>query len=89
LAPKVYGLLTENGESIIKVKGITKEVISKLSLDDLEQLLIKNSVLEFSQEKWFRDLIDGNITNKDQIYTLKVTNNKRQLIYNQQSRRIF
>lgn len=35
LAPKVYGLLTEDGKIIIKAKGLTKEVISHLSIIEL------------------------------------------------------
>ena len=37
--------------------------------------------MEFNQDKWFGSLVDGNITIKNQIYTLKITGNKRQLIY--------
>jgi hypothetical protein len=82
LAPKVYALITEDGKEIIKVKGLTNEVISKLTFKDLESLLIKDSSREFSPEKWFKSLINADITTNDMIYTLKATSNKRQLIYN-------
>jgi hypothetical protein len=62
LAPKVYGLITTEGNEIIKVKDSSKE---------------------FIQEKWFKRLIQGDITPKDVAYNLKATSfaNKRQNIY--------
>ena len=44
-------------------------------------LLEKDSSLEVTQEKWFRSLTEGTISIKDQLYTLKVTEAKRKLIY--------
>lgn len=81
LAPKVYGLLTENGQTIIKAKGLTKEALTHLSLEDLSALLTKDHSQCFNQEKWFKNISEGNITIKDTIYTLKCTNNKRSFIY--------
>ena len=82
LSPKVYGLVEENGNEIIKVKGLDSKSLSNLNLDTFKTLLAKDTNLNFHQDKWFKDLIDGNITIKDQLYTLKVTENKRRLIYN-------
>nr|YP_010146944.1 hypothetical protein K4014_mgp23 [Cyclocybe aegerita]QQP21453.1 hypothetical protein [Cyclocybe aegerita] len=81
LAPKVYGYKDINGKTTIKVKGLSKEGIDKLSLDDLKQLLVKDSKIESDQKKWYRSITDGNISVLNQIYTLKVTGNKRRLIY--------
>lgn len=81
LAPKVYAYITEDGKEIIKVKGLTNEVINKLTFSDLEALLIKDSSKEFSQEKMFKSVIAGDITTSDMIYTLKSTANKRMHIY--------
>jgi hypothetical protein len=61
LAPKVYALITEDGKEIIKVKGLSKEVINKLHFSDLEALLIQDSTREFTQEKWFKSVIKGEI----------------------------
>ena len=58
LAPKVYALETED-KTIIKVKGLTHDEISKLSFSDIETLLIKDSSKEFNQEKWFKNLLEG------------------------------
>jgi DNA polymerase type B, organellar and viral len=81
LAPKVYGIRDELGNEIIKVKGLSSESVSTINIDSLEQLLLKDETTEFNQNKWFRSISNGNITVKDQIYTLKVTGNKRKLIY--------
>jgi hypothetical protein len=81
LAPKVYGLITENGTEIIKIKGITQEVASELHVYELLLLLAKDSTKEFTQERWFKKTIEGEITVKDIAYTLKVTSNKRKAGY--------
>jgi len=81
IAPKVYGLENENGEILIKAKGLTKEILNKLTLKDLESLLIKNSFKKYNQNKWFKNIAEGNIIIKDILFTLQITDNKRQLIY--------
>ena len=58
LAPKVYALETDD-KTIIKVKGLTHDQISKLSFNDIEALLVKDSSKEFNQEKWFKNLLEG------------------------------
>jgi hypothetical protein len=81
LAPKVYGgLYSENNQlnSITKVKGFK----NKIDYYELKSLLNENSSLSLNQEKWFKNFSEGNISIKDQLYTLMVTANKRQLIYN-------
>jgi len=35
LAPKVYVFINDKGDKIIKVKGIKKDVVDTLSIDDL------------------------------------------------------
>ena len=82
LAPKVYALETYDGKEVIKVKGLTAEIQNQLSVDILEDLLYKDSSREFTQEKWFKQIIEGKITISDIIYTLKVTSNKREPVYN-------
>lgn len=81
LAPKVYGLITEDGKEIIKVKGLTPSALSGFKFTDLEALLIQDSSREFTPEKWNKQLLEGTITINDQLYTLKATSNKRQQIY--------
>jgi hypothetical protein len=77
LAPKVYGLVTADGTEIIKVKGIHQEIASNLNINDLEQLLVIDSSKEFTQEKWSKKVIEGEISVNEVAYTLKVTSNKR------------
>ena len=79
LTPKVYCLLTESGEFIHKIKGLNHDVV--LTFEDFENLLVKNVFIEKSQTKWFRNLSEGKINLLNQIYTIKVNDNKRELIY--------
>lgn len=81
LAPKVYSLITSDKELIIKVKGVSQKYLNDVSFYTLEKLLIKNSSMEFNQEKWLKSIIEGDIKVKNLAYTLKVTNNKRNPIY--------
>ena len=81
IAPKVYGLITSEGEEIIKIKGLSKELLPNIHIQDLENLLFINSTLELNQEKWFKEVIEGDINISEIAYTLKTTSNKRQAIY--------
>jgi hypothetical protein len=54
--------------------------------DDLEPLLYKSKTLEISQSKWYRNIADGTITIKDELYSLSVTDNKRKLVYDSNER---
>ncbi len=76
LAPKVYGGLGLKGP-VTKVKGFKNPV----TYNNLKSLLLKDSKLELNQEKWFKSISEGNISVRNQIYSLMVTDNKRQLIY--------
>jgi hypothetical protein len=82
LAPKVYALKNES-EEIIKIKGLSKQSIkdNNITLDSLEALLNKDYKLALKQNKWFRSIPKANISILEQTYELKVTGNKRELIY--------
>lgn len=84
LAPKVYCLLTPDDKFIYKVKGLNHDC--ELSFKDFDDLLYKDSKLEKNQEKWFKSLKEGSINVKPQLYTLKVTSNKRGIIYNSEGK---
>ena len=79
LAPKVYAFVNDRGEEI--VKGITKDTLPQVNFKLLESLLIKDSSLEFNQEKWFKKIIEGEITVNEIAYTLKTTSFKRAHIH--------
>ena len=81
LAPKVYGLLTLENKQIIKVKGVTFKTIKELNINNLEDLLIENTELDMKQNKWFKKVLEGNISIDEIFYKLKVTSNKRENIY--------
>jgi DNA polymerase type B, organellar and viral len=86
LSPKVYALETENREFIYKVKGLSHEV--ELSMKDFEQLLYKDAFIEKTQTKWIRKLSEAHIELLEQVYTLEVTDNKRELIYDKNNKLI-
>ena len=79
LAPKVYCLLTEDDKFISKVKGFSKD--TELTFEDFESLHKKDSMLERTHEKWFKSINEGKITVKKQLYSLKITENKRKILY--------
>jgi len=80
LAPKVYGFINIDGDEIIKIKGLSNDELN-IKFNDLESLLIKDSSKHFTQEKWFKKVIEGQITVAEVAYTLKVTSNKREAVY--------
>jgi len=77
LAPKVYGGITINNTEVSKVKGFK----NKLKYLELKSLLNKDTSLILKQDKWFKSIEEGNINIKNQIYTLLPTENKRQLMF--------
>lgn len=87
LGPKCYGGLyhqelskakiLKEGPELVKVKGLKNPV----PFFELEPLLYKNEKMEVKQTKWYRHFDQGYISLKDEMYTLKVTSNKRELIY--------
>nr|QBM09671.1 hypothetical protein [Dactylella sp.] len=78
LAPKVYGGLIEGEEEIVKIKGLK----NPLPYFELKSLLKKDSKLVLPNEKWYRHLDNGYIQIKNETYTLMITENKREIIYN-------
>jgi len=84
LAPKMYYLETEDGKIIYKVKGLSHDI--ELTRNDFDNLLFKESTLQKIQTKWRKNLKEGHIELLEQMYTLKVTENKRKLIYNKNNK---
>jgi hypothetical protein len=82
LAPKVYALKNDS-EEIIKIKGLGKKSIKEnnINIDALTALLNKDYKMSINQSKWFRSVSEANIKILEQTYELKVTGNKRELIY--------
>jgi hypothetical protein len=78
LGPKTYCLKTNKG-LITKVKGLKNT--DNLTIQDFKDLLNKDFYKEQKHKKWFRNLEQGNITIKEQLYRLKQTDNKRENIF--------
>nr|YP_009690455.1 DNA polymerase family B [Schizopora paradoxa]QEG57235.1 DNA polymerase family B [Schizopora paradoxa] len=79
LAPKVYGGIDLLGKSFTKVKGLKNTI----TFTQLSELLSKpkEDIKPFTQEKWYKDYIQGTIEVKQIPYILTPTQNKRILIY--------
>lgn len=77
LAPKVYAGKTDTYE-YSKVKGLKNHI----NFDELKPLLTKDRSLILNQEKWYKNIGEGHISIKNEIYTLMITENKRKLIFN-------
>lgn len=81
LSPKVYGFLDSNDIEHIKVKGVKSENLINFRLQDLANLLVEDSTMIFSQEKWFKKVLSGDITTGQVAYHLKATSNKRKNLF--------
>jgi len=80
LLPKLYCLWTNEDQIIHKVKGLNPEV--ELNFKDFQNLLFKESRLVKSHKKWHRSMSNAKIEILDELYTLKINDNKRRLIFN-------
>jgi len=64
---------------VAQVKGYKNA--KSIPLEDMKSLLSKDNSLNLSHSKWFRNLAEGNILIKEQVYKLSRTENKREFIY--------
>lgn len=80
IAPKTYGLIVNdtNSEPIVKVKGLKSE----LPYDELKSLLSQDiKSIQLHQVKFYKNLSDADIQVLNTLYTLKITDNKRKIIF--------
>jgi DNA polymerase elongation subunit (family B) len=76
LAPKAYYLELDNGEKVIKIKGLnqnnlTQENKNKLNLNNFVSLLKKDAALDLEQEIWSKNREQGLVDIVQQAYQLK------------------
>ena len=57
-------------------------------LEDLIPLLKKGEKLNFNQSKWLKSLDTATINILETLYSLRVTDNKRELVYNENNKLI-
>lgn len=81
LCPKVRGGITNEGEEIVKMKGVKNPI----TFNQLKSLLNKNQFLDIQQEKWYRNISSSSIRVENETYHLIATDNKRKLIYNNEN----
>ena len=81
ISNKAYIGINSEGEIYRKLRGIkvnSKEFKNNLiDIQDLENLLIKDSKLEVHQERWFKSFKNSNIETKEIVYNLQGNDNKR------------
>lgn len=70
LAPKVYILLLDINETLIKIKGNK----GSMNYDDFNKLLNLNNKHIINHNKWFKDTINNSINIIDMPYTVSITN---------------
>uniref|UniRef100_A0A896YU35 DNA-directed DNA polymerase n=1 Tax=Coniophora olivacea TaxID=85977 RepID=A0A896YU35_9AGAM len=83
LAPKIYAGVTTEGNYICKIKGYKNA--KNIAFEDMKSLLKNNANLELSHNKWFRSLDKSNIQVRKELYNLMVTQNKRDIVYSNNS----
>ena len=79
LGPKSYAGEYDNGKTFSKLKGYMNNTHWSVFLD----LLKKDSSTDLKQTKMNRNLESGNIYLNNTSYKLQITDNKRQIIYNE------
>lgn len=82
LAPKVYAIILPDGKVIIKVKGLSRDTIEReLTFELMKSLLTRDKSLILNQIKSKRNFSESTINLIEQTYNLIPTQNKRELIY--------
>jgi len=80
LAPKLYCLNTDKDNKIItKTRGLSHNI--QLGIEDFKNLLFKDSEIIKKQNKWFKSIYLGTIKIEELPYSIKYTENKRELIF--------
>lgn len=75
ISPKLYALKLNNGETVVKAKGIG----SKLEYSKFETLINNQAIIE-AQERWFKDPSNANISIKNIDMHISSMNLKRKQI---------
>lgn len=81
LAPKMYGGKTADYE-YVRIKGLKNPI----PFDELLKLLQKGNSLVKDNQKWYKKIGEGHIFIKNEIYTLSITDSKRQLLFDQNNK---
>jgi hypothetical protein len=85
LGPKAYGGILEDGSEMVKLKGYS----STLPFSEFKKGLYKDHKIELTHEKWIRKLNESTILVNTLNYTLSITGNKRENIYDENGKFIY
>lgn len=77
LGPKIYGGIVDDGSEVLVCKGLK----SAPTISQLESLLVEGASINYNQEKWFNQMVNGTISVNESPFTLQLNGNKRDLIY--------
>lgn len=77
LGAKMYGGVVDDGSEVRVCKGLKVAP----SLDQMESLLKDGVSIDFVQDKWYNLVLDGTISVNESPFTLKLNDNKRDLVY--------
>lgn len=86
LGPKAYCLKLDNGDNIVKIKGLPQDSVNKseININHFFALLFEGVGLDIKQTKMVKAPQLATITLQDQVYNLKQNSNKRIIIYNEE-----
>ena len=81
IAPKVYGLVTKDNKTILKVKGLSQQSASNISVNELGMLLISKASMTIENLRTSRNMYTGKVGVLNSSYNLMSSSSKRVPIY--------
>lgn len=72
ISPKLYALRLDNGEEIIKAKGVPLKIKAKLNFESLLKVH-RGEIIEYKTDKLFKSLNEFSIFNREVNGTIKLT----------------
>ena len=81
IAPKVYGLVTNENKTILKVKGLSHQSASNISVNELGMLLISKASMTIENLRTSRNMYTGKVGVLNSSYNLMSSSSKRVPIY--------
>ena len=90
IAPKVYGGVISNSvtkpnlnNSILVIRGLNLTEKESINYFTVKQIMKRDGKIRLKQDKWYRDISNSTIKVTREIFTIMKTDNKREIIYDQ------